>query len=323
MTSSGPFSLLLSVFVLMIFVIFGADARAQPANDTGCDPQYMDAIEARGWMEAQREVAQNQSFIVKPDSVLEMTCFDQMVGVVAQPAIAPLFSEEGCCNGPIMPTALNTTFGRIVETTLMSYLGANFTYPTPFLGGRGPGRPVPTPKISPGLGYGGCSIMLDIWNSARCMHFFHWEGDNNFYDFFSYQGWDPRFLPSPLGGAFPRCQASPDFNTTPNVAFNGQPQRHILSPENDGYSDISTTYETDPIQVFLKRIMPLGWGQPPVRCDERPPLRTGLCVERRNIPPYADAICPNPGCRYQRPGGGGGGLCANTPNPPLGTCVAN
>src|ERR1044072_4359830 len=54
-------------------------ARVQAAS-TPCDPEYMDALEARAYLEAQREVAQNQNYILKPDSVLQYTCFDLFIG---------------------------------------------------------------------------------------------------------------------------------------------------------------------------------------------------------------------------------------------------
>src|SRR5437016_4882806 len=61
-------------FVSMAMSLITGIARATPT--TPCDPEYMDALEARAYLEAQREVAQNQNYILKPDSVLEYTCFD-------------------------------------------------------------------------------------------------------------------------------------------------------------------------------------------------------------------------------------------------------
>src|SRR5690349_5990742 len=61
-------------------VAISGTAWAQSLPTTPCDPEYMDALEARAYLEAQREVAQNQNFILKPDSVLEYTCFDMFLG---------------------------------------------------------------------------------------------------------------------------------------------------------------------------------------------------------------------------------------------------
>lgn len=44
-----------------------------------CDPEFWDVLKDRAWMEAQREVTQNQNLIPRPDSVLEMTCFDSFL----------------------------------------------------------------------------------------------------------------------------------------------------------------------------------------------------------------------------------------------------
>lgn len=310
------------IFCAVACTALAPQARAQPAApQMPCDPQFMDALEAKAWMEAQREIAQNQNLIFKPDSVLEMTCFDQMVGIMASTGISVLFSEAGCCGGPPDPFALNSSLGSIVQSTLLGYLNSNFNFVVPYLNGRGPGRPNPNapPNISLGNGYG-CSQMMQIWNSARCMHFFNKAADDNFFDFFRYQGWDPRELPAPQG-APPRCIAATQFTQTPNVAFNGRPQNYILNPENPGYTDVAP-YQEDLVVTHLRRIMPEGWGTPPIICNQTQPIPTGVCVDRVGIAPYADAVCPNPGCRYERPSGGGaGGSCASTPNPPVGRCV--
>lgn len=44
-----------------------------------CDPEFWDVLTDRAWMEAQREITQNQNLIPRPDSVLEITCFDSFL----------------------------------------------------------------------------------------------------------------------------------------------------------------------------------------------------------------------------------------------------
>lgn len=44
-----------------------------------CDPAFYDVLSDRAWMEAQREITQNQNIITRPDSVLSMSCFDQFL----------------------------------------------------------------------------------------------------------------------------------------------------------------------------------------------------------------------------------------------------
>ena len=43
------------------------------AQNSPCDPDYYESLEARAWLEAQREITQNQNLIYKPDSALEYT----------------------------------------------------------------------------------------------------------------------------------------------------------------------------------------------------------------------------------------------------------
>jgi hypothetical protein len=55
-------------------------SQAYAAATAPCDPQFMDAIEARGYIEAQRQIEQNNNYILQQDSVLEYTCFDRLLG---------------------------------------------------------------------------------------------------------------------------------------------------------------------------------------------------------------------------------------------------
>lgn len=67
--------------------VFAADVPVTVQDNFGtsvderntCDPEFWDVLKDRAWMEAQREVTQNQNLIARPDSVLEMTCFDSFL----------------------------------------------------------------------------------------------------------------------------------------------------------------------------------------------------------------------------------------------------
>ncbi|MGH1377552.1 MAG: hypothetical protein ACRBB3_01905 [Alphaproteobacteria bacterium] len=65
-----------------------------------CDPEFWDVLKDRAWMEAQRELTQNQNLIPRPDSVLEMTCFDSFLDELGSHADSnfpsnPRWSEGG------------------------------------------------------------------------------------------------------------------------------------------------------------------------------------------------------------------------------------
>lgn len=58
-----------------------------------CDADFMNQIYARAFLEAERENIINKVSIRKPDSVMEYSCFDKLVGQVAAKT-GPIFSES-------------------------------------------------------------------------------------------------------------------------------------------------------------------------------------------------------------------------------------
>ena len=60
-------------------------------NDT-CDGNFMNQIYSRAFMEASRETIMSEQLIHKPDSVLEYTCFDELIDMTAHHA--GFFSES-------------------------------------------------------------------------------------------------------------------------------------------------------------------------------------------------------------------------------------
>src|SRR5688500_5108068 len=104
-----------------------ACAGAPPVQP--CDPLYMDAMEKRAWLAAQRESAMNQNIIVKPDSVLEYTCFDQFLGMLAQRYTnGYLFSEVACCGVTPDFDILNLLLQQGVWNAVVPYLSVNFEH---------------------------------------------------------------------------------------------------------------------------------------------------------------------------------------------------
>jgi hypothetical protein len=139
------------------------NATNQPT--TPCDPEYMDALESRAWLEAQREIAQNQNLIAKPDSVLEYTCFNKFLehaarGFSVDGVLRP-FSETNNWNGPPAGfnvhddagenVSLDITLDQVVRRAMASYLRGNFAHR--FIGDRlgTPGKeaydPTPTNNV--------------------------------------------------------------------------------------------------------------------------------------------------------------------------------
>jgi hypothetical protein len=271
---------------------YSPQVKAQPAP-SACDPEYMDALEARAWMEAQREISQNQNLIAKPDSVLEYTCFDQFAEVLAYNARFVLFSENGTPWGIIAPTDMQGALSSLVGTALSSYIDANFEHG--YIEERIPGG---TATLGPNIGRTQtyvCTEMADVWDAAHCLNFIDEPNYDGFYTFDWYAGNDPRGRPVTGIFACTPPAAPGDFAQAEQAAYNAQPDPYRIT--NALINNINNgPYLEDLVQTFLNLLTPGACGAP---------IQTGITVQRVNFTPasYADAICSNPGCHYNAGGG--------------------
>ncbi len=165
-----------------------------PAAPSPCDPLYYDSLKARAWLEAQREITQNQNLIYKPDSVLEYTCFDKFLDVLAGES-TNMFSETLRWGLILVPGSMSLALERLVGVALVSYDYAAFDYD--LLGGRFTGE-----KYTPGVVFGmfgsdyKCDVMKKAWDKAKCMDFVSEPMEDGFYSFAAYRyNNDHRYLP--------------------------------------------------------------------------------------------------------------------------------
>jgi len=282
--------------VLMLLSIFGISDRALaqtaggtssgPIADTPCDPKYYDSLEARAWLEAQREITQNQNLIFKADSVLEYTCFDKFANVLAQQA-ETMFSENSTRWGPV-PGITNKNMDKaldgLVGDALVSYIGSNFSHP--FLGGRWPtlvpAAPAPS-DYTPGTISGGtysCDVMDKVWAQAKCIDFIENPTEDGFYTFADYQSQDDkRFLPT-------RCGKDTRWSEMINVAVGLE-----------AAGGTARIWPDDPVITYLDRMDPANCGGDP---NIYPPIETGIEVRRPKQDPtnYDEYVCIQPGCHY-------------------------
>jgi hypothetical protein len=297
------------LLVLMAVILgYAASAGAQSPTPaaTPCDPQYMDSLEARAWLEAQREITQNQNLIYKPDSVLEYTCFGGHLQELADHA-DEMLSETlrwGPING-ITPLSMDTALANLVGSALSSYLETNFERTTTgggtydLLGGRIPvngGQAIdyvpPTPIRG---GSYNCDVMNRVWMQAKCMDFINTAAEDGFFTFAEYQSQDDkRFLPQ-------RCAA---------IQTRWQNQINLATV------DANTPWTEDNVVAFVNNLKHPGTGS---NCNAFPVIETGLVVKRSSPAPtvYREKICINPGCRYVPSGPGTIASPSNT-----GTCQA-
>lgn len=268
----APLSTALVVFATL--TAFAVPALAQPAT---CDPSYWEAMKSKAWMEAQREITQNQNLIYKADSVLEYTCFDNFLESVAtvihnQRALFSETNHWGTAAPGNMTTALNT----LVANSLPNYIGSNFGHT--YLGDRS------TLNYTPGTAGGGaatynCDQMAQVWQAAKCINFIDQATMDDFFTLSHYNGFDPRQLPSGY-----TCTADTRWAAEMSKATNDANQ-----------------YQEEPFNMYANFFDTASCGATPIP--------TGVTVTRNGIAAYQEHICANPGCSFDRAG-------ACTANPP-------
>lgn len=277
---------------------------------TSCDPQYMDALESRAYLEAQREIAMNQNLILKPDSVLEYSCFDRIMRTIARTTGDRGNFSESDRWGAVPDhdaESLDRAFDEVVSVALQAYITANYSHT--FLGGRtanaAPFNYAPQNVVgNANAGYT-CGNILAVWNAARCMNFNDRPAQDFFFDFDYLKG-NPdkvRILPN-------ACANSGITQTWIDRAFNNQAGRYVLNPENPLDA---AAYTTDALVTYLDRINPFGVA-PAAACAAGIP--TGVVVYRQGAAPeyYYEKVCPNPGCYYVPNGAGTQAAPSNTGN---------
>jgi hypothetical protein len=284
---------------------------------TPCDPQFMQAMEARAWLEAQREITQNENLIVKPDSVLEYSCFIGFLGKASANysvgGINRPFSETDAWQTiGFSTTSTDESLNNVVASALATYIDSN--YPHKFLGGR---LTIPDNKpngstmahVDPSGNYA-CDNMARIWEQARCQNFDSVADQDGFRDFLWYadQNNDPRKFP---GGTIKSCKdltgtgtsgtghaidnpLAQAYQLTLKEAFNGNQAMFVIPAADDKDPD-GTMYKKDDVKTYFDLILP-------DKCSPTA-IKTGVKVFR-NGSSTDDAICPNPGCSYS------GGKCS-------------
>lgn len=251
--------------------------------DDACDPQYYESLEARAWLEAQREITQNQNLIFKSDSVLEYTCFDSFLGVLADradgsPSASQLFTDTNRWGTP--PSNVRSSLNAVVATTMDRYQTANFNHS--LLGGRSTEvHDLPTSLPS---GAYTCDVMNRVWEDAKCMDFIDNAAEDGFFTFAEYEAADDkRFLPT-------RCSKTADFQTNMDTAT----------------LDTATPWEESPVLTFYEYIItPAGAGNCNVTGGAggsfSSRFKTGLIVNRTSgtVTDYEEHVCVIPGCYYE------------------------
>ncbi len=314
-----PLCVLNAVLFALVLSVTSYSAWAQP--ETSCDPELMQAMEARAWMETDREMIQNQNLMTMGDSVLEYSCFDQMVSLAGE-FPADIFSDRETLwllSTGGLPTISNIStdiaLQEVVGIALFTFLFGNFgqTYlgdRTPLLGAAPP-RPPRTYD---------CGALNYAWEKAKCMDFGEFQDImipgrtdfDMFYDFYWYRDTDPRDLPAYLPactrnlGAWNRAIATSFNNSSPLR----QSDRYIMPTASEALFD-TVAYD---VEEVLPPAVPASLANSYTafmvesahslfaNCVTIP---TGITVSRTTgvsgpTANYADATCPNPQCYFDQ-----------------------
>lgn len=291
-----------------------AQAAVVPAASP-CDPEYNRSLNARAWLEAQREVTQNQNLIYKPDSVLEYTCFNEYLNVLGRQAES-MFSESGRWSSRLSDTHMDNALGGLMGGAIRNYLNSNFDNRSggkyALLGGRfsdtganatnmSPANldhdpPQSSPYVS-GAGYG-CDVMNQVWMAAKCVDFIANASNDGFYTFANYQAsGDRRFLPQACTAVGARWDLEMRASTGVNTPWT-----------EDSFLSF--------VENFKHKVNPTASAAS--GCQHIRPVPTGLQVFSREYPTYNEYVCLAPGCYYKPAAAGGAtvGTCVRSNAPP-------
>ncbi len=251
----------------------------------------MNQLYARAWLEADREMKAANIAIRKPDSVLEYSCFNKQLDIVAH-RIAPIFSESHAFTNKTftyssLETGTYTTFmgddkldnslEKLVLSSLKEYRNNNFVHD--FLGGSLAGENSP-PVSKIGDNSYNCDVMNTVSVAAQCANF---GTDNQFFSFSDLAQLDPRVFPAECNN--PVDSGKVDLASNKDFAY-------VNFDLFDDYTKLLGT------GAACAPAIPTGvtvFQYTPQRDIEAPPGREETT--------YPDHVCSNPGCYYD-PGSG-------------------
>ena len=256
-------------------------ACAQNLESAVCDPEIWDTIVQRSWIEAQREIEINQSIITRPDSVLELSCFDSFAMHNAK-IVGSIFSDSSG-GGALLETQVSSS----AISAVTSDLGAAGYSANPLAGGvykdAGGSYVNYTPSATVDFN-GQCANQKQIWDSFKCRNAVDMRG----VVFDAMKDNDPRLV-----------FAGNSANTCADVATTGglvdaapvwtNALQRLNTPGLLASGAVNATY-FDLVTTFSDMTAPTG------ACSA--PITTGVQIVLSDGSTVAERVCPNPGCSY-------------------------
>ncbi len=287
--------------------------KAQDIAPQPCDTGFWNQMKSKAWMEAEREIMQNQNLIFKPDSVLEYTCFDQFAAINAWQG-GDIFVHSNYFGSEIITRgstyAMEKAMENVVYNALLAY--RNLSFNNQYLSGRAQdmglsnrnsvsaadGDYFKKPEQS-NASYT-CTTMQDVWKAAKCANFIDnaaVAGTDGFYPFATLAG----FNGSPEVGGYE--DKTEDVRKWPeSLACGTSTGVHswtdqIVSAENKNQDHYQ--FQTPLGQIYVD----VGDRLEPGNCSGpgNEAIKTGVQVITREGE-HPDGVCTNPGCSYQEDG---------------------
>jgi hypothetical protein len=257
---------------------------------TGCATDTWTAMVNQSVLQTRREMAINQRYIVKPDSVMAYSCLSEQFTLVGKHAGVLSESQRWAnkqvdiLNGNTVTVTVdmgsNSLDGAInnVATEPYEFFLQSF-YNYDFLAGQAPGLTGSPQGDEDGMSqaHAPCGAMSKVWQIAKCMNV---TDDPLFPKFEELIGKDPRKFPSNYA-----CNDTGITQNMINIARGSEVKK-------------------DNVDTYLEMLYTGA-------CH--PPIRTGITVYRREGEgqiskerTYSDGLCITIGCSYQNSGSGNG-----------------
>lgn len=295
---------------IVLALVLGAVALSAPpvafasqkVAPQACDPDYWKSMKERAWLEAEREIMQNQNLIFKPDSVLEYVCFDKFISHAGK-TLGDIFVHTKYFGDEIIKRgqaeSQNNALKTAVYDAMRNYVIQNYT--PSFLAGRSTKMKKPPnpndhdvqmkPPTNSGPLYDQCKIMAEVWKASKCINFaeenfpnddFHpfvdikaQGGGSNVPGYTAYE--DIRLFSTPCNNMTKQEWQEPYDN-----AINKDDQMYKFSkPTKKAFEDVRKMVE-------------------PGQCKKENAILTGvkIVLSGTDNKEEKDGFCTNPGCTY-------------------------
>jgi hypothetical protein len=274
-----PHSIFLCMLIASIAIIATPTKKAcAQANieSTICDPNIWDTIVGRAWMEAQREIEISQSLITRPDSVLQLSCFDAFVLKAASDATP--FSSAVDAN------ATKALITSTVTTAMSSYL--SFAgYSVSSGGGTMPGTGYNTDANATFSSQ--CTLAMNVWTHFKCSNM----PDLRAVLFDNMRNNDPRklYTGTSVGTSVSSC-SDKGIPSAGALVDNTDVWRAQIERLNTPSLVATIPSYFDLVTTFSSMTSPIG------ACSAAIP--TGVQIVTTGGASTSEMVCPNPGCSY-------------------------